>query len=144
MVVVDKQEKHPEGAYYFEWYDGSKRIRRSVGKDPATAAARRHQQEQILKSKAAGIKLAEEDGTPDSPLLGEAVVVYLDEIRKTKKRKTYLAYKLALEYFLESCDKTTVRDIARSDLLQFSAYLRDTKKLQPRTVYNKFESIMSF
>ena len=144
VLVVDKQEKHPEGAYYLEWYNGSKRIRRSVGKDPATAAARRHQQEQILKSKAAGIKLAEEDGTPDSPLLGEAVVVYLDEIRKTKKRKTYLAYKLALEYFLESCDKTTVRDIARSDLLQFSAYLRDTKKLQPRTVYNKFESIMSF
>ncbi len=144
VIVADKQEKHPEGAYYLEWYEGSRRIRRSFGKDAATAAVRRNQQEQILKSKAAGIKLAEDVETPDGTLLGEAVVIYLDDIKKTKKRKTYLAYKLALEYFLESCDKTMVQDIARSDLLQFSAYLRDTKKLQPRTIYNKFESIMSF
>ncbi len=60
VVIGDKEERHPEGAYYLEWYDGSKRVRRSVGKDAPTAAARRHQQEQILASKAAGIKLADE------------------------------------------------------------------------------------
>ena len=143
VLVAGKEERHPEGAYYLEWYEGSRRIRRSVGKDAATAAARRHQQEQILASKAAGIKLADEDKS-DGTLLGDAVAAYLDDIRKTKKHKTYAAYKTALEYFLESCAKARVTDIARSDLLQFSAFLRDAKKLQPRTVYNKFESIMSF
>ena len=143
VTVGDKEERHPEGAYYLEWYEGKKRIRQSVGKDASTAAARRHKQEQILASKAAGIKLAEE-GSPDGTLLGDAVVIYLEDIKKTKKHKTYVAYKIALEYFLESCTKARVTDIARSDLLQYSAYLRDTKKLQPRTVYNKFESIMSF
>jgi integrase/recombinase XerD len=142
-TVGDKEERHPEGAYYLEWYEGSKRIRQSVGKDASTAAARRHRQEQILASKAAGINLAEE-GSLEGILLGDAVVIYIADIKKTKKHKIYAAYKIALEYFLESCTKACVTDIARYDLLQDSAYLRDTKKLQPRTVYNKFESIMSF
>jgi hypothetical protein len=58
--VGDKMERHPEGACYLEWYEGSRRIRRSVGKDAVTALVRRHRQEQILAGKAAGIKLAEE------------------------------------------------------------------------------------
>jgi integrase len=144
VLVVDKEERHSEGAYYLEWYEGARRVRRSVGKDASTAAVRRHQQEQILASKAAGIKLADEGGGEGSTLLADAVVTYLDDIKKTKKHKTYLAYKTALEYLLESCNKTSITEISRSDLLQYSAYLRDTKKLQPRTVYNKFESIMSF
>jgi integrase/recombinase XerD len=143
VTIGDKEERHPEGAYYLEWYEGSKRVRLSLGKDAATAAARRHQQEQILASKAAGIKLADEEKS-DGSLLGDAVAVYLDDIKKTKKPKTYAAYKTALEYFLESCTKARITDINRTDLLQYSAFLRDVKKLQPRTVYNKFESIMSF
>jgi len=107
------------------------------------AAARRHQQEQILASKAAGIRLAEDEDT-SGVLLGDAVATYLDDIRKTKKRKTWAAYQSALSYFLDSCGKARVSEVDRSDLLQFSAFLRDTRKLQPRTVYNKFEAIMSF
>ncbi len=143
VVIGDKEERHPEGAYYLEWYEGSRRVRRSVGKDAATAAARRHQQEQILASKAAGIKLPTK-ATPMALCWEMPLSIYLEDIKKTKKHKTYAAYKTALEYFLESCTKARVADIARSDLLQYSAFLRDTKKLQPRTVYNKFESIMSF
>ena len=93
VTVAGKDERHPEGAYYLEWYEGSTRIRRSVGKDAITAAARRHQQEQILASKAAGIKLAEEEKS-DGSLLGDAVAIYLEEIKKTKKLKTYLEFPL--------------------------------------------------
>src|SRR5947199_10132008 len=35
-------------------------------------------------------------------------------------------------------------DIDRKDLLKFSAFLRDVKKQSPRSVYNKFENIMTF
>jgi integrase/recombinase XerD len=31
------EERHPEGAYYLEWRDGSKRVRLSVGKDAQDA-----------------------------------------------------------------------------------------------------------
>lgn len=143
VIVAGNEERHPEGAYYLEWYEGQRRVRLSVGKDAATAAARRHRQEQVLASKAAGIKLAEE-GSANGPLLAATVAIYLDEIKSTKKPKTYAAYSTALSYFLESCTKTRVSEIDRTDLLQFSAFLRDRKKLQPRTVYNKFESVMSF
>jgi hypothetical protein len=41
-VLVDgREEKHSEGAYYLEWREGAKRIRLSIGKDPAEANARR-------------------------------------------------------------------------------------------------------
>ncbi|MGA7925627.1 MAG: hypothetical protein WCA20_06490, partial [Candidatus Sulfotelmatobacter sp.] len=40
-VVNGKQECHKEGAYYLEWREGAKRVRLSVGKDPADASARR-------------------------------------------------------------------------------------------------------
>jgi integrase/recombinase XerD len=84
VIISEKEERHTEGSYYLECYEGSRPVRRSVGKDAATVAARRHRQEQILASKAAGIKLADE-GNPDGASLGEAAAVYLDDIKKTKK-----------------------------------------------------------
>jgi integrase/recombinase XerD len=143
VLIGGKESRHPEGAYYLEWYEGSKRIRQSVGKDASIAGARRHRQQQILASKAAGIKLADE-GEAGGAQLADAVSCYLEDIRISKKPKTYAAYKTALEYFLESCNKTHVTEIERPDLLRFAAFLRDVRKLQPRTVYNKFENVMSF
>src|SRR5262249_41482083 len=37
-----------------------------------------------------------------------------------------------------------VEDIERRDLLKFAAFLRDDKDQAPRTVYNKFEHVMTF
>lgn len=143
VLIAGKEERHPEGAYYLEWYEGSQRIRQSVGKDASAAAARRHRQQHILSSKAVGIKVVDENQANGMPL-DLAVVSYLDDVKISKKPKTYAAYKTALEYFLESCNKPRVAEIERQDLLRFSAFLRDVKKLQPRTVYNKFENVMSF
>ena len=142
-VVVDgKPEHHPEGRYYVDWTEGNRRVRRSVGTDANSAAAARHRQEQVLASRAAGIQIIEPCATGTS--LTSAVVVYLDDIKSTKKGKTHAAYKTALDYFTECCTKATVQEIQRGDLLKFSAFLRDKKKLSPRTVYNKFENVMSF
>jgi integrase/recombinase XerD len=49
-----------------------------------------------------------------------------------------------LSYFTESCHKLNVEDIERKDLLKFCAFLREEKKQSPRSVYNKFENLMSF
>jgi integrase len=143
ILVGGEEQRHPEGAYYLEWYEGSKRIRQSVGRDAGVASVRRHRQQQILGSKAAGIKLVDE-GQDGGLSLAVAVASYLEDVRISKKPKTYAAYKTALEYFLESCNKPGVMEVERQDLLRFSAFLRDIKKLQPRTVYNKFENVMSF
>src|ERR1700688_51636 len=61
-----------------------------------------------------------------------------------KKAKTLAAYTTALNYFTESCPKLFVQDIERADLLKFCAFLRDKKKQAPRSVYNKFDNVMTF
>jgi integrase/recombinase XerD len=37
-----------------------------------------------------------------------------------------------------------VQDIERKDLLKFAAFLRNEKRQSPRSVYNKFENVMTF
>jgi integrase/recombinase XerD len=92
-------------------------------------------------------------GTPLTPTLCPysmkastvaAIEAFLDETELTKKPKTLAAYRTALNYFTESCPKLYLEDLERGDLLKFSAFLRDEKELHPRTVYNKFENVMSF
>jgi integrase/recombinase XerD len=143
VVVNGKEERHQEGAYYLEWREGSKRVRLSVGKDPADASARRQRKEAELNALNNGITVAP-DGQNGNRSLAAAVTDFLDETKLTKKPKTQSAYSTALNYFLESCPKLHVEDVDRKDLLKFSAYLRDEKDQAPRSVYNKFENVMTF
>ncbi len=76
--------------------------------------------------------------------LAAAVTDFLDETKLTKKPKTIRRTHGARTYFLESCPKLNVEDVERKDLLKFSAFLRDEKDQAPRSVYNKFENVMTF
>ena len=109
VEIAGREEHHPEGSYYVEWHDGGKRLRRSVGKNALAAEAQRHQQEEILTAKVAGLKAGlkfadESDGFS----LANAVTAYLAETQLTKKPKTLAAYTTALDYFLESCKRSRV------------------------------------
>jgi len=143
VLVNGKEERHPEGSYYISWYDGKRLMRLSVGKDASTATARRLQKEAELNAMNNGLEiLAENDNGRNS--LAVAVTDFLEETRLTKKPKTLAAYRTALGYFQESCPKLYLDDIERRDLLKFSAFLRDDKEQAPRSVYNKFENVMTF
>src|SRR5215472_15211626 len=50
VLVNGKEERHPEGAYYLEWREGTKRVRLSVGKDAVDASARRLRKEAELNA----------------------------------------------------------------------------------------------
>ncbi len=144
VLVGGAEERHPEGAYYLEWRDGAKRIRISVGKVAADALGRKLRKEAELKAVANGVTVlsdAEENGRRS---LSAAVTDYLDEIRITKKPKTHSAYRVALDYFTDSCHKLHLDEINRSDMLRYSAYLRDELEQSPRSVANKFENVLSF
>ena len=41
VLVNGNEERHTEGAYYLDWREAGKRIRLSVGTDPADALAKR-------------------------------------------------------------------------------------------------------
>jgi integrase len=149
-VLVDgREELHNEaGSYYLDWHEDGKRVRQSVGTDAQQASAKRRLQEGILAAKQSGMKdvagLAKIGGG-DGMTVVEAVATFLEDLRLNgKKPKTQSAYKTMLtNYFLESCKKQRMAEITRRDLLQFAAFLRE-QGLSPRTVYNKFEQLMSF
>ena len=144
VVVNGTEERHSEGAYYLEWREGAKRVRLSVGKEAADAGARRLRKEAELNAINNGVAVAPENGTNGHRSLAALIAEFLDETKLTKKPKTLAAYRTALNYFTESCPTLYLEDVQRGDLLKFAAFLRDEKELHPRTVYNKFENVMSF
>jgi integrase len=145
VEIAGRQEHHPEGSYYIEWWNGGKRLRRSVGKNALAAEAKRHQQEETLTARVAGLKAGLKFANDEGQVrLADAVTAYLADTQLTKKPKTLAAYTTALDYFLESCKRQHLADIDRRDLLQYSAFLRDEKSQAPRSCWNKFSNVMSF
>jgi integrase/recombinase XerD len=144
VIINGQQERHPEGAYYLEWRENGRRVRLSVGKDPADASARRQRKESELNAVNNGVVVVPENGDNGHRSLAAAVSGYLEETTLTKKPKTLAAYTTALSYFTESCPKLFLEDIDRKDLLKFCAFLRDEKEQAPRSCWNKFANVMSF
>jgi integrase/recombinase XerD len=143
VMVNGQQERHPEGAYYLEWRENGKRVRLSVGKDAADANARRLRKAAELNAVNHGVGVVPENGNGQRSL-STTVAEYLEETKLSKKPKTLAAYSTALAYFVESCHKINLADVERKDLLKFAAFLRDEKDQAPRSVYNKFENVMTF
>jgi integrase/recombinase XerD len=144
VIVNGQQERHPEGAYYLEWRESGRRVRLSVGKDPADATARRQRKEAELNALNNGVSVVPDNGENGHRSIATAVAEFLEETELSKKPKTLAAYTTSLNYFTESCPKLFLKEIERKDLLKFSAFLREHKNQSPRSVYNKFENLMSF
>jgi len=143
-VIVDgKPQKHSEGNYYLDWYEGAKRVRLSVGKNAQDAAARRLKKEAELNARNLGVAVVSEQNNGRRSL-SAAITEYLADIKLTKKPKTHAAYAGGLEYFQESCHKMYLEDVERRDLLKFAAFLRDEKDQAPRSCHNKFRYVVSF
>jgi len=144
VLVNGKQERHSQGAYYLEWRENGSRVRLSVGKDAAEASVRRFRKEAELNAVNAGVNVVSENGNNGQRSITAAVAEYLEETRISKKPRTFAAYSTALDYFVESCSKTYLADIDRKDLLRLCGFLREEKEQAPRSVYNKFENVMTF
>jgi integrase/recombinase XerD len=145
VLVNGQEEIHGEGVYYLDWYEGKTRRRLAVGKDAQEALNSKTLKEAELTAVSKGVEVTSAVGVKDERLtLRDAVQRFIEEIKTTKKPKTYQAYKLATEYFVESCSKIYLDQITRADLLNFAAFLRNKKELSPRTVYNKFETVVGF
>jgi len=144
VLVNCRPELHKEGASYLEWYEGGKRRRESVGKNPADAVARQQRQLQILTAKTIGLEVTDPEAKTGRVRISDAIDEYLSEVEDSKKPKTHAAYKTALNYFVASCSKTYMDEIDRKDLLRYAVVLRNDKKLSARIVHNKFASMMSF
>jgi integrase/recombinase XerD len=143
VLVNGKQEHHPEGAYYIEWYEGARRRRLSVGRNAADAQARRLAKEAELNAISHGIAIAPQN-SDGRVSLAAAIQDFLEEKSLQRKSKTHADYETALRYFQLSCPKQYLQDVTRRDLLSFTVYCRERLALSPRTVFNKFARIVAF
>jgi integrase/recombinase XerD len=107
VVVIDnRQERHPEGAYYLEWRENGRRVRLSVGKDAQDAAAQRYKKEAELNARNHGVLVVPEN-VNGRRSLAVAIADYLDDIKLSKKAKTHAAYSTALGYFQSRAPRFT-------------------------------------
>jgi integrase len=163
-VLIDgKPVEVTGGRYYIDWLENGRRIRRPAGATVAEALKAANQQSKIVTvyrdAAKAGIALpptvavavSQQDIGPIEPAqvgtgrnLRAAIASYLQDIRDHKKRKTYSAYRVALEYFVQSCSKVNLDDLTRADLLSFKTFLKKTKNQSDRSCRNKFENVMTF
>jgi integrase/recombinase XerD len=144
VMVNERQEKHPEGAYYLDWNEDGKRRRMSVGTDAASAYNSRARKQRELDAIAAGLIVSNPIEDDSRLRIRSAVDDFLEEVQLSRQRKTWRGYCVSLSYFQESCDKRFLEETERRDLLRFAAFLRDTKELSPRTVHNKFSDVLTF
>lgn len=78
--------------------------------------------------------------------IGQLLLLWLISWKRLNSRRSQRlsVYSTALNYFTECCRKLYLHEIERYDLLKFASFLRDEKKQSPRSVYNKFETVMTF
>ncbi len=144
VLVNDRQEKHPEGAYYLDWNEDGKRRRISVGTDASAAYNSRARKQRELDAIAAGLIVSNPIEDDSRLRIRSAVDDFLEEVQLSRQRKTWMGYCVSLRYFQESCGKSFLDEVERKNLLRLAAFLRDTKKLSPRTVHNKFADVLTF
>ena len=70
---------------------------------------------------------AKED--PGMTTIADSCAAFLEEVRQLSWQKTYQQYSVALRYFQECCRDKQLREVSRSDLLKFLAFLREEKGL---------------
>jgi hypothetical protein len=69
---------------------------------------------------------------------------YLADVQKRCKKKTFQKYSVALRYFIEAVGNKELSSVTRTDLLDYSVYLREEKEQGDRSTYNNFENVMTF
>jgi integrase/recombinase XerD len=131
----------PNGCYFIRWYEGRKQHWKSVGPDPTEALLGQQRQERVL----AGESVPSQERTPaDRPTLAEAVKSFLEERETQTDARGLARWKWELELFQEVCGKRNLADVDRADIIRLIAHYQKKLKSQPRTVFNRIQSLGTF
>ena len=101
----------------------------NVGTDPEEALAALKRKEATLLAEAAGLTIAGVTRTDSvGRTIAEAATEYLTEVKEQKASETHRAYCSSISLFREFSKKIFLDEIARTELLNFVAYLRTLRK----------------
>jgi integrase/recombinase XerD len=136
--VKGKDETHPEGSYFVEWWDRGERHREAVGPNAHDAVDKARVKEAQLTAERNGIIPAapKPEPKPERTPLTSVLDDYVEYVRYHRSLRTYRTYRPILQSFKEFCTKTHVDEVEREDLLDFATDCTKQGQ-QGKSVYNK-------
>ena len=141
--VGGKDEHHPEGRYYLEWYEGNRRRRQAVPDFAEVIEAARRKSIELNAVRAGIIATVPPSSAENGrTTLALAIEQYLELVKAQRSPRTYLTYRYTLDTLLRgSYRKTYADEVSREDILQF---MGDCYKLGlgNRTVYDKLVVVL--
>jgi integrase/recombinase XerD len=144
VLISGRDEHHPEGAYYIDWYELGRRHRKSVRDFSELIEQARRKAIEVEALRAGVIRREATPATtkPDRIRIGTAIDNYLAYIENHRSRRTYLTYRYTLAtLWRQSYCKIYVEEVERDDILKFmtDCYKRN---LGSRTVYGKLVVVL--
>ena len=143
--VAGRDEHHPEGRYYLEWYEAGKRRRKPVPKFEnllAVCPRKIHRTECSQGWPPGSLPMLPSVDQPARLTMNAAIDDYLEYIRKHRSLRTYRTYRPILNVlFRNSYTKTYVDEVTREDILKFTSDCFD-QGLVPRTVYDRLVTVL--
>ena len=137
----------PAGTYYIRYYLGSKMKQDRVEGDYHEAELALIRTERKLKAHSQGFVVPEEskpENAEKSHRIPDVITAYLTDLRENRRpEKSIKSKKSELELFAKFCDKTTVEQITRKDLIAYKNSLLDAGKA-PVTALNKLMTICTW
>ena len=144
VLITGRDEHHPEGSYYLEWYEHGKRHRKAVADFATVAEAARLKAIEVEALKAGVMSRPAQPAAinPNGITLAAAVDQYLAMVQAQRSHRTYISYRYTLkELLVPSYEKSSVEQVAREDILVFMARCYQLG-LGHRTVYDKLVVVL--
>jgi integrase/recombinase XerD len=136
--INGKDEPHPEGSYFIEWWDQGKRHCIPAGADAQDAADKARVKEAQLTAERNGIipALPQPQTAPQRTSLTSALDDYLNYVHYHRSLRTFRTYRPILTSFKTFCPKSHVVDVQRQDLLDFATHCMKQGQAG-KSIYNK-------
>jgi integrase/recombinase XerD len=136
--VKGKDETHPEGSYFIEWWEQGQRHQEAVGPNAQDAADKARVKQAELAATRNGIipVPAAVETAPDRTPLPSALDGYLEYVRYHRSLRTFRTYRPILESFKTFCPKSHIDEVERQDLLDFATHCMKQGQ-KGKSVYNK-------
>ena len=111
VLIAGRDEHHPEGSYYIEWYEHVKRHRQAVADFATVAEAARLKAIEVEALKAGVMSRPAQPATISSTgiALAAAVDQYLAMVQAQRSHRTYISYRYTLkELLVPSYEKSSL------------------------------------
>jgi integrase/recombinase XerD len=138
VMVSGRDEVHPEGSYYLEWWSGGRRSREAAGPNAFAAADKVRVKQTELAAVRDGIipPVPAVEVTPERTTLVAALSSYIDYVQYHRSLRTFRTYRPILESFRTFCKTIYVNDVERQDLLDFATHCMKQGQ-KGKSIYNK-------